>query len=312
MLHTWKAGCGDGSWGGYDLLVSTENFQDAGAPVRVLESCAVAAVLVTSAAVLRSALRSRSAAPLVLPGLAVAVAIGWSVTSGAEVMGLLPAVPALALLGLWRPRERWERLVASVALLYTAGVVATGSEGGLQWGPRYLLPAIPLLVWLGCLGATRALQELQGHRRRALLATVSLLGVASVGVQLAGVARVRAQVQAVEYVEGVLRASGSPVLVTGREGLFRAMGFLYFDKVLMVVDSPPELHALVELLAAHKVPRWTYVPFSGPAFDARLVERWTQSGRWRFRVAADTTPGVDVRERGGGFTLRLVTYAGGR
>ncbi len=201
----------------YDLLVSTERFQDAGAPVRVLESFVLAAVLVASAALLRWAFRRGSALGLALPGLAVAVATGSLVTSGAEVMGLLPAVPALPLLGLWQRRERWEGLVAWVALLYVAGVVAVGSEGGLQWGPRYLLPAVPLLVWLGCLGSGRALDELNGHGRRALVTTVALLGIASVGVQLAGVARVRAQVQAVAHVEGILRASGSPVLVTGRE-----------------------------------------------------------------------------------------------
>ncbi len=89
------------------------------------------------------------------------------------------------------------------------------------------------------------------------------------------------------------------------------MGFLYFDRILMAVDGPQELRTLVESLAAHRVRQWTYVPFSGAAFDARVVEQWTRSASWRFRVAGDATPGVDVQERGGGFTLRLVTYAGG-
>jgi len=58
------------------------------------------------------------------------------------------------------------------------------------------------------------------------------------------------------------------------------------------------------------VRRWTYIPFSGAAFDAGGVERQTAGKPWRFEVVEDRTPLVFVSERGGGSELRLITYEG--
>jgi hypothetical protein len=295
----------------YDLLFSTEQFQNAWEPVRAAESLGFVAVVVVAALLLREGLRTRNAVSAVFAGAAVALATAWVVTRpDAEVMGLIPAVPALGALAIWNPSTDRERLVGSAALLYVLAVVAVGSEGGLQWGPRYLLPAIPALGWLCSLALARAWRVGDGGMRRALGVCGVLLVSASVAVQVRGLLRVRSQVETGARVEAIFRAVDSPILVTGREGLFRVMGYLYFERVLMSVRDPQELRALVDVFSRHQVRRWTYIPFSGAAFDARGVERQTAGKPWRFEVVEDRTPLVFVSERGGGSELRLITYEG--
>ena len=296
---------------GYDLLISIENFQNATSPLRAPESLGVAGVLVGSAVLLRLGTANRTPASVYAVGVAVAAVAAWLVATGAGVMGLVPAMPVLVLLGLWRPGERAEQLIGLAAGLYVLGVLATGSEGGLQWGPRYLLPAVPPLVWLAFSGVARAYKESSRDMRRALAVCAVLSVAASFGVQAVGVWRVRAQVLAGARVEAILRSVESPILVTGMEPLFRFLGYLYFDRVLMSVEGPDELQDLARVLARQKVPRWTYIPFSGREFDARIIERWTLQESWKFRVVEDRTPAVWVLESGRAISLRLITYRGG-
>jgi hypothetical protein len=295
----------------YDLLISTERFVDAHDPVRLPQSVGVACAVLLSTALLRAGVRLGSWASVLAAGAAVAVAVGWLVATGSEVMGLVPGVPALALLGLWAPRHAWERLVAWVAGLYVAGVVVLGSEGGLQWGPRYLLPAVPLLVWLVSAGVACVKPASEAKVQPALVACVTFVTVASLAVQGVGVLTVRRQLQTAALFEQLLRKADSPLLVTGIEPLFRVMGYLYFDRVLMSVESPAELQELVRAFTRHRVERWTYVPFSGLGFDARAVERWSSRGSWRFRVASDVAPPLRVESTGASAALRLITYVGG-
>lgn len=295
----------------YDLLVSTERFVDAQDPIRVGTSLGVAAVIILSGWLLRLGVRYLSASSILFGGGAVVVVVGWLVATGSEVMGLLPAVPALALLALANLKSAWERLALGTTLLYVAAVVVIGSEGGLQWGPRYLLPVTPLLVWLACSGVWKSCVGLPGKLRRSVVQSAVMIGVASIVVQAAGIGMVRAQAEMSWRVESLLRAAGSQVLATGQP-LFHMMGFLYFDRILARVDGPDELRELVRSYARQRVPRWTYIPFYGPAFNARAVEDWSSEYEWRFRITEDRTPLAWVMGRGRLIYLRLISYEGYR
>lgn len=294
----------------YDLLISIENFQNASSPKKLSESVGVVGVLAGSGLLLRLGAANCAPTSVYTAGLAVGAVAAWLVTNGSEVMGLLPAVPVLVMLGLSRPKDGVERLVGLATALYVLGVLATGSEGGLQWGPRYLLPAVPGLVWLAFSGLARVYEECNGEMRRAVAVCALLSVAASFALQAAGIWRVRSQVLAGARVEAILRSVDSPILVTGMEPLFRFLGYLYFDRVLMSVEGPDELQDLVVALARQRVPRWTYIPFSGRAFDARSIERWTLPESWRFRVVEDWTPLAWVVESGRPISLRLITYRG--
>lgn len=293
----------------YDLLVSVERFVDALEPVRVGESLAVAAAVLVASALLRLGVVNRSPASVVAAGVGVVGVTGWLLGSDSEVMGLVPAVPAIALLGLWKPLGPWERLVGWTGIAYVVSAVILGSEGGLQWGPRYLLPVVPALVWLGALGLSRAYEAATGNLRVAIAIAGTCIALAGFAVQVKGLLAVGSQVEMAVRVERLLRSTGSPILVTGQP-LFHMMGFLYFDRVLMRVDNALELEELVRSFAKRRVARWTYIPLYGPAFDARVVERLTAGGPWKFRIVDDRMPLAWVMGQGRYIFLRMITYTG--
>jgi hypothetical protein len=169
---------------------------------------------------------------------------------------------------------------------------------------------MPLLVWIACSGVVQRYFTLPRDLRRCFATAVVMIGLASSAVQAAGVRMVRAQVDMASGVESLLRAVATDVLATGQP-LFHLMGFLYFDRVLTRVENADELRELVRLFEARRVRRWTYIPFYGPAFNARVVEDWTSAGKWRFRVVDDRTPLAWIMGHGNLIYLRLITYEGG-
>lgn len=132
----------------YDLLGSTERPQNGEHPERVSASLMHAGTVVAGGILLAWGIRGQDGVRT-LAGAVVAVLGPVSAAVGGQhLMGLLPTVPLMATLLLTArapfPEVRFPLLVAS---FHTAAVLATGSVGGLQWGPRYLLPAVPLFVW---------------------------------------------------------------------------------------------------------------------------------------------------------------------
>ena len=93
---------------------------------------------------------------LITIGGASGVIAGIVVISGRTIVsGLVASAPWVALAFLPGPRVPRDRLLWAVVGLFTAAVIVTGTHGGLQWGPRYLLPIFPPLVWLAAFGADR-------------------------------------------------------------------------------------------------------------------------------------------------------------
>jgi len=189
---------------------------------------------------------------------------------------------------------------------YVLGVAVVGSVGGLQWGSRYLLPAVPVLGWLAGRWVAEVWED--ARLRGAVVLTLVCVVAAGLALQVLGLRFVRHSLDTLRAVEDALRSTRYEVVATGFEPLFRSLGGLYFQKKLMAVDSPEALRSLVRRLGERKVAGWTYVPRFGRGFDARTVEEWIREGPWRFRVVDDRTP--MVVEFGGVQELRLVTYQG--
>jgi len=290
----------------YDLLLSVEHYGNAFRPQRLAEAAFVALGVLAGAALLRLGVRRRSPAVVGAGGLLVAAVAAGLVALRTPVMGLLPSVPWVALALLRQPRESEDRFLWSLAGAYTMGVALVGSVGGLQWGPRYLLPAVPVLGWL----AGRWVEEVweEPRLRGAVAVTVGCVVAAGLALQVLGLRFVRHSLDSLRAMEDALRSTRYEVVATGFEPVFRSLGGLYFQKKLMAVDSQAELRSLVRRLADRKVAGWTYMPRFARGFDARTVEEWTREGPWRFRVVDDRTP--LVVEFGGVRELRLVTYRG--
>jgi hypothetical protein len=320
----------------YDLLLSVEHYGNAFRPQRLAEAAFVALGMLAGAALLRSGVRRGSPAVVGAGGLLVAAVAASPVAFRIPVMGLLPSVPWIALALLRQPRAvgipsrnpcgGWnrgpgssrrdfgdgaeDRFLWAVAGACTLGVAAVGSVGGLQWGPRYLLPAVPVLGWLAGRWVAEVWEE--PRLRGAVAVTVGCVVAAGLALQVLGLRFVRYSLDTLRTMEDVLRSTRYEVVATGFEPMFRFLGGLYFQKKLMAVDSQEELRSLVRRLAERKVAGWTYVPRFGRAFNARTVEEWTRDSPWRFRVVDDRTP-MAVEFAGVGefrLELRLVTYQG--
>ncbi|MDR7602117.1 MAG: hypothetical protein QN172_06630 [Armatimonadota bacterium] len=260
----------------YDLLISTEQPQNGEQPERIGPSLAVSGAVVAGSALLTWGAWSRDVARI-LVGAGVAV-LGpvYAAVTGQHLMGLLPTMPFVAALPLAvgnpSPEVRYPLLVGS---LYFAAVLATASVGGLQWGPRYLLPAIPLIVW-AAVAALAPLSRSWPHGARAMHLAVAILTAGGLTVQAAGVLAVRSDGAALVALQDAIERRSAPVLVSGAEPVLRALAPLYFRRVLLRVDGPEALRDLVRTLSRYRVREWTYVPFTGARSDRRRIERWSE------------------------------------
>ncbi|MDR7550780.1 MAG: hypothetical protein QN131_12715 [Armatimonadota bacterium] len=281
----------------YYQLISTDFY--AFNPRAVAIGVGLAALLLLGAIVVRVGIR-RGHERLSFAGaiLVVGTAI-FTISNRTAVSGLLPAAPLVALLALSAPEQRWEWFLWVVVVLFSGAVVVTGTHGGLQWGPRYLLPIVPPLVWLAASAVDRVRRAHPPMWPVLRLAVAGIVG-ASMLVQLAGVEHVDASLARNRRINETVRAAPAEVVVTSLEWLALGAGPVFFEKRLMLVKSPEEFQALVRMLAVRRVPRWTYIPQSGGRFGARYVEDWSKGLPWRYRVAGD---GVYNG-------VRLVTYAG--
>jgi hypothetical protein len=179
--------------------------------------------------------------------------------------------------------SRGERVLWATCVLFTVAVIVTGTHGGLQWGPRYLLPVVPALVWLAAFAVSRArasVPELWPALRwiAGALAMLSVMTQASAVDQIWRTTTMNARLN--RWVSGL----PAEIVVTPLEWVTVGAGPVYFEKSLMLVGSPEEFKTLVGDLARRRVTRWAYIPYSGPAFTPVAVERWTAEGPWRFRA----------------------------
>jgi len=134
---------------------------------------------------------------LVVPCAIAVVALGarLALAPGEPVSGLFAAWP-VALLGLllvpWRAARPAVRMLGAAGGLYLVAVLATQypQGGGLEWGGRFLSPAITPIAVLAVLGLRDRIKMLAGaddSRRRAAFAALTAVAVASATLGLATV-----------------------------------------------------------------------------------------------------------------------------
>ena len=97
-----------------------------------------------------------------------------------------------------------------------------------------------------------------------------------------------------------LKGISAKIVVTPLPWLTLGAGPVYFEKDLMLVNTPQEFQSLVTQFSKLHVARWAYIPQSGASFSPLGVAQWTADLSWRFR------PVDDVTYEG----LRFITFAG--
>lgn len=214
-------------------------------------------------------------------------------TGRTQVTGFFWVAPFLVLAFVNRPLTPTRRFLWSLALLFAAGVMWTASHGGFQWGPRYLLAAYPIAVWLAADGWA----ALPPRTREAIRMPAALLLLLALLAQAAGVDHAdQGQWRATQALR-TIRSLPTDYVVVGLEIFAWDFAPAYGEKILMSVDSQAELEEAARGLLRAGVERFTYLPRSGAAFDRTVVEHVHVAGR-AYRVAQDQTTGG----------LRLVQY----
>lgn len=249
-------------------------------------------VVVCAATLALAAWQTRPWLPVAALG-AVAAADVAVLAGRTQVTGFFWVAPFLVLAFVRRPLTPERGFLWTLAVLFAAGVVWTGSHGGFQWGPRYLLALYPVGIWLAADGWA----ALPRKAREAVKLPAALLLVLALLAQAAGIDHAdQGQWRATQALR-IIRSLPTRYVVVGLEIFAWDFAPAYGEKVLMSVGSQAQLEEAVRGLAAAGVEGFTYVPRSGLAFDRSVVER-VDSGGKRYRVARDEARG----------DLRLVEY----
>ncbi len=258
-----------------------------------------AAGMLLAALVMYLGMRRRSRRGVLLGGLVGAGVVLAVISGRPSVSGLLPAAPFVILVALGGRLQRWEWFLWAVVTAFAGAIIATGTHGGIQWGPRYLMPVVPAVVWLAAAAVERARRRVPEVWPAIRFVAAAML-IAGVLVQASGVDSVEQKIYLSYRANAALRAAPGDVVVTSLEWLAVGAGPVYFERQLMLVDTIEEFQALIGRLSEKQVPRWTYFPRSGYQFGAWLVEQWSAQSEWPYRVIEDRHVN----------SLRLVTYSG--
>ena len=226
-------------------------FIDAGAGLAVLAALAV----VAGGGFV--ALRRPGRGLTVVVAVAVALlAVRFVAHPHDPVTGLLSAWP-VAVLGLllfrWRHAGPVAWLLGGTVAVYTLATLATQypEGGGLEWGGRYLSPALVPIAVLAAAGLARAVAGVaDGAGRRRAVALLAALGVSTAAFSVATAGALRARE---DRIVAAVERHPSPVMVTTRPALPR-LSWRAGDRLNWMLTDDAGLPALLASLRAQGVP----------------------------------------------------------
>ena len=238
---------------------SKAHFIDAGAGPPVL--LALVIVAVAGFVALRRWGPMSGRALTVAAGVAAAVLLLRFVAHPHDpVTGLLSAWPLVVvgvLLFRWRgaPPAAW--LLGGTVALFTAATLATQypEGGGLEWGGRFLSPALVPLAVLAAAGLARAVAGVPEAERRRAVAVLAALGVTTAVFSLATAGALRARE---DRIVAAVERHPSPVMVTTRPALPR-LAWRADERLSWMLTDADGLAPLLERLRAAGVDAVTVV-----------------------------------------------------
>ena len=224
-------------------------FIDAGAGVPVLAALAV----VAGGGYIALRRPGRGLAVVVLVAVAL-LAVRLAAHPHDPVTGLLSAW-SLAALGVllfrWRDAGPVAWLIGGTAGVFVLATLATQypEGGGLEWGGRYLSPALVPLSVLAVAGLARAVAGVQEADRRRAVALLAALGVTTAAFSVATAGALRARE---DRIIAAVERHPSPVMVTTRPALPR-LAWRAGDRLNWMLTDDAGLPALLASLRAQGV-----------------------------------------------------------
>ncbi len=207
----------------------------------------------------------------------------------APIPGLISVLPLMGLSLVVVNADGIYRLALTVTLVFLGLMLALWPAfGGEQWGARYLLPAVPLLLFLAFYAWDWYGRLLTGGMKRAWRATAVGLLALSVGVQMAGLCVQWRQHRGQAAVQTSIARLPAEVILTNSPFLPSYMSGLP-DKIFMYVADETDVKVVIPRLAACGVRRVALVPVENLPLTMPM-----QIGEWRLKEIA---PLVYVMER---------------
>jgi hypothetical protein len=203
--------------------------------------------------------------PWLLIGMAIAIFFGIYNTQALDVRIGLASTSPLVLLALPvraqpDPQRSALRLLIITALVYGAGVLLSApNEGGYAWGPRYLLPVIPLLSVLSIGAITTLVRSSRGFERWITLGAVVLLLVGSTWIQYRSVYLLQQSASQIQRIVQRVDAQNQRVILTDMWYAPQLLGPLYLDRLVFFAAQPEQLAELSSALKQHRIGRLSYV-----------------------------------------------------
>lgn len=212
------------------------------------------------ALVLAATVTRRWRGPLLLAGMALATAgyiLFVPIALNNTLIGLVATLPlivlSLAALALSvetaEPQRSVQRFAALTTALFLAAMfIFWPGYGGLQFGARYLLPAVPLLVFLAFGGYQVARRTLAGRQRSAFTLLAAALLALSLVLQGLGVRRIFVDHEPHTAIRAGLEALPGPIILTNHVFMPSFMTSIG-NKSFVYVRDEADLAALLERLA---------------------------------------------------------------
>jgi len=233
------------------------------------------------------------------------VACAWAVYDAVSVMlqprwltGLVTLSPFLLFAALPAPGasdddRRWRRLALAASAMFACGALLTSdASSGKSFGPRFLLPIVPLLAiaaWQGIMAFWDTRRERPAHGVIAWcgFATVAASIVISLICALPSYAR-RNQAAADAY--EAIRRSPDRMIVAGDPAVAQLLAPVYFKKFMLLANNKTECRDIGRLVSRAGLPTLLlvlrgehpdYVPetyrlISTETYGGLRVERWSR------------------------------------
>lgn len=217
--------------------------------------------------------------PWLVLGVALMIIWGLLTTSPLSLRtGLVSTFPLVVFAARSGPQNSPQRLsikfLVIAVLMYTIGVVLTApNDGGAQWGPRYLLPVVPLVLLLSLNGVARLLDEQYGIPRSALILALVLVVVSSVWIQIRGVRRLQASAQDTLHIVQIVNTRPHQVVATDVWFGPQILAPLFFDHNVLWLSSPEKLNDLHALLQRNQISGFTYLSHQTLEQNEKALQR---------------------------------------
>lgn len=183
------------------------------------------------------------------------------------------------------PLAGWtEALLVVTLLFWSFAPFLFPNDGGKQWGPRFLLPLIPMSLLI-LAQAHREWKALMTVRFRRLLAVLVLLaggysfvlntGIGAWVLRDDGLNRVRPALN-------FIKESPGDVVVVNSDFIPQEMSSIFREKYFFLAEDTASIHRLITLLAARGVDRFVYIDGEPtPAGIRELLAGYHATLDWR-------------------------------